>query len=322
MLRAVCHSGEGRWVEIDDFARVSDLIAGGTQLVWAQADLHDLTPENIARVGEELGLHPLALEDAMRPRQRPKVEMYEGHLFAVTHQLDVVDDQLEARQIACFVGERFVFTVHQGAERTMTEAFARLARLTAADDRGTSAVMQAILDAVVDDYESTADRLEGEIESLEEIVLSDRTAKVQDRLYSVKQQIARLRRYVVPGERVLADVLTGRTNVATDRTREHFRDIHDHLLRIGDQIRNIEDLTNAVVEFQRAEQSNALNEVTKRLTGWAAIIAIPTLIASVYGMNYPLVPDNSRSEGFWFALGLMATSAIVLYVYFKRRSWI
>lgn len=322
MLRAVAHQGEGHWTPVDDFDRVSDLIALGTTLVWAMADLDDLTPANSERIGVELGLNPLALEDAMRPRQRPKLEIYENHLFAVAHQLDVVESQLEARQIACFVGKRFVLTIHQGAERTLTEALARLSRLSARDDRGPSVVMQAILDAVVDDYEATADRLELEIETLEEMVLSDVPSPSQERLYAVKQQIARLRRYVVPGERMLADVLAGHMPGVAGTTREHFRDIHDHLLRIGDQIRNIEDLTNAVVEFQRAEQTNALNEVTKRLTGWAAIIAIPTLIASIYGMNFPLHPANNRSEGFWIVLAMMVASSTVLYVYFKRRSWI
>lgn len=322
MLKAICHTGEGRWADVEDFSKVSDLIGEGKQLVWAQADLADLNEKNIMRIAEELGLHSLAVEDAMKPRQRPKLEMYENHLFVVSHQLDLVDDQLEARQIASFVGMHFVLTIHEGADRTLTEARRRLKDLTAAEERGASAIVQATLDAVVDDYQLTADRLEEDIEALEDRALSDPTAPLQNRLYAVKQQTARLRRYVIPGERVLNDVVAGRIPVASDRTRAFFRDIHDHLLRIGDEIRNIEDLANAVVELQRSEQTTALNEVTKRLTGWAAIIAVPTLISSVYGMNYRLFPNNDNAAGFLIAVGLMAATAVALYTYFKRRDWI
>jgi magnesium transporter len=322
VLKAICHVGEGRWADVEDFSSVSDLIAEGKQLVWAQADLADLTGENITRVAEELGLHPLAVEDAMKPRQRPKLEAYENHLFVVSHQLDTVNDQLEARQIASFVGLRFVLTIHQSADRTLADAYRRLTSLSKSEDRGPSVIVQSILDSVVDDYQATADRLEEEIEALEEFALANPQMALQNRLYAVKQQTARLRRYVIPGERVLADVVHGRIPVATERTRAFFRDIHDHLLRIGDEVRNIEDLANAVVELQRSEQTTALNEVTKRLTGWAAIIAVPTLISSVYGMNYRLFPPNEHGAGFLIALGLMGTTAVGLYVYFKRRDWI
>lgn len=322
VLKAVCHAGEGRWIEIEEFSRVSDLLAEGKQLVWAQADIADLTPSNIAIIAEELGLHPLAVEDAMTPRQRPKLEQYENHLFAVMHQLDEIEDQLEARQIACFVGPRFALTIHQGAERTIKEALARLGGLTKEGHRGPSAIVQALLDAVVDDYQAIGERLENQMEAMEDSALAAPRRPLQNRLYGVKQQVARLRRYVVPGERVLADLVEGRAGMATERTRAHFRDIHDHLLRIIDQIRNIDDLANAVIELQRAEQANALNEVTKRLTGWAAIIAIPTLIASVYGMNFRLFPRNENRAGFWIAVGMMTTSALGLYAFFRRRNWI
>lgn len=321
MLKAICHTADGRWADVEDFSKVSELIGDEKQLVWAQADLADLTEANIARIADELSLHPLAVEDAMKPRQRPKLEMYENHLFVVSHQLDTINAQLEARQIASFVGPRFVLTIHQGAERTLADAARRLQRLST-EDRGVSVIVQAILDAVVDDYQLTADRLEEEIEALEDLALGNPGTPLQGRLYAVKQQTSRLRRYVVPGERVLADVVNGRIPVANERTRAFFRDIHDHLLRIGDEIRNIEDLVNAVVELQRSEQTTALNEVTKRLTGWAAIIAVPTLIASTYGMNFRLVPRDQSVGGFWFAVGAMAATAVALYAFFKRRDWI
>lgn len=239
------------------------------------------------------------------------------------HQLDLIDGQLEAFQIACFVGPRWVVTLHERSGRTVGEALARCRRGVRAEGQGPSFVMHALLDAIVDDYERHADRLEEGIEEIEEIVLRDPGRPLQQQLYSLKQQLSRLRRYALPGERVLASVLEPqRYQMITDRTAAHFRDVHDHMLRILDQVRNIEDLVNAVLDLQRSEQTQTLNEATKRLSGWAAIIAVPTFIASVYGMNFALVPEEGELLGFFFALGVMVATGLGLYAFFKRKGWI
>ncbi|MEX2393103.1 MAG: CorA family divalent cation transporter, partial [Actinomycetota bacterium] len=229
--------------------------------------------------------------------------------------------------IACFVGTRYVLALHEGAHRAVEETRRRL-RNTQGDIWGGSAfLMHTLLDAIVDDYQAIADHLEEEIESLEEILLEDPRSPAQTPLYTVKQRLARFRRYVLPVSRMLGGVVdqgSFASSIALVDTQfgTYFRDVHDHTLRIADQVRNIEDLADALLELVRVEATNEQNEVTKRLTGWAAIIAVPTFIASVYGMNFQLVPAHGKIFGFWFALGLMATSAIGLYAYFKRRGWI
>ena len=301
---------------------ISDLLAA-EQLVWAYADIRTLEPGDVEAIQEEFGLHPLAVEDAVEPRQRPKFEAYENHLFAVSHQLDIVDDHLEARQIACFVGKYWVLTLHDGAERTLKEATSRCMRIPKPVDRGPSFVMHSLLDTVVDDYQRIADDLEDEVEDLEEKLLEEPTTEAGKQIYGVKQRLARSRRYVQPGSRVLATfVESNQQTMATNETAAYFRDVLDHLLRITDQLRNVEDITDALIELRRNQQAHAQTDITKRLTGWGAIIAVPTFIASVYGMNFKLLPQQATLGGFYFAVAGMLASAVGLYVFFKKRDWI
>ena len=321
MLVAICHTDATGWTEVRDLAQISDLIDSG-QLVWAQADVASLSETDIATIQQEFGLHPLAVEDAVSLKQRPKLEAYDNHLFAVTHQLETQDGQLEARQIACFVGKHYVLTIHEGAGQSLEEAAARVRGTPKPAERGPSFVMHALLDTVVDDYQRIADALEDEVEDLEDVLLKDPTHSAGLQIYSLKQRLARFRRYAQPGSRVLSSFVdSSQTTVATSETANFFRDVLDHTLRITDQLRNVEDLVDALLELRRLEQTNAMTDVTKRLTGWAAVIAVPTFIASLYGMNYELTPGNDE-YGFEIAIGLMMTAAITLYFFFKKRDWI
>ena len=323
MLKAICHEESTGWYDVSDPSVISDLVEHEGAIVWAELDQAGLHQKDIDVIAEEFGLHPLAVEDAISLKQRPKLEAYENHLFAIMHQLDESDGQFEAKQIACFIGKGWVLTVHEHSERTLEETRARLLKEKRPQDRGPSHIMHSLLDVIVDDYQHKTDALETEVEELEERLLADPQQPVDKQLYSLKQRLARLRRYAVPGERILTAML-GPVSQVPDETGAYFRDIHDHILRIIDQMRNVQDLSDAMIDLRRVEQANALNEVTKRLTGWAAIIAIPTLIAGIYGMNYELTPKGGAGEryGFEIALGLMAASAIGLYTFFRKRGWI
>lgn len=321
MLIAICHTDATGWTEVSNLEQISDLIEAG-QLVWAQADVASLSPSDVSTIQAEFGLHPLAVEDAINLKQRPKLEAYEKHLFAVIHQLDTQDEQLEAVQIACFIGRHYVLTLHEGAGRTLDEAVSRLRAQPKPAERGPSFVMHALLDSVVDDYQAIADKLEDEVEDLEEVLLKDPTHSAGLQIYSLKQRLARFRRYAQPGSRVLTSFVdSNQTTAATNETAAYFRDVLDHTQRITDQLRNVDDLVDALLELRRIEQTNQMTDVTKRLTGWAAVIAVPTFIASVFGMNYDLTPRD-QGYGFEIALSLMAASAISLYAFFKKRDWI
>ena len=176
---------------------------------------------------------------------------------------------------------------------------------------------------VVDDYQLISDKIEDEVENLEEIALSTPEADIQRQVYSVKQKVSRLRRYAFPETRILERTIgNGEEHIISAETEPLFRDIHDHLLRITDQVRNADDLTDAVLDLTRHAQAAILNENSRKLSAWAAIFAVGTLIAGVYGMNFELIPNEASIEGFYFAVGLMVTSSVVMYVYFKRRKWL
>jgi magnesium transporter len=327
MLKAIYYKPDTGWSEVTDLSKISNLCNESGVRLWAEAEIADLTPQDVATIAEEFGLHELAVEDAISAKERPKLEEYEKHLFTVVHELQPHENQLEAVQIACFVGTRYVLAIHAGAERTVTETARRLRAHEGAIWGGSAFLMHTLLDTIVDDYERIAENVEREVEDLEETLLADPRSSAQTHLYTVKQRVARFRRYVLPVSRMVANVVDqvgiGRSiNVAEEQFGAYFRDVLDHTLRIADQVRNVEDLADALIDLVRVEATNAQNEVTKRLTGWAAIIAVPTFIASVYGMNFELVPRSGRIHGFWFALGLMTIAAIGLYVYFKRREWI
>jgi magnesium transporter len=322
MLMAVCHSAASGWVEVEDLERLSDLREEKGNVLWAEAEVGKLTDEDVRTIAEEFDLHPLAVEDALELGQRPKLETYESHLFAVLQQLSEVDGQLEAVQLSCFMGDRYVLTIHDGAYRVLEEAKKRW-RDEPEELQSSAYLMHTLLDVLVDDYGAIADRVEDQIEELEETVLEVPNAPVQRQLYSLKQKVARLRRYGTPTARALDYVVEGRgTDLFPAETAPLFRDVHDHVLRITDQIRNVDELSQAVLDLSRAAQAQALNDVTKRLSGWAAIIAVPTAIAGIYGMNFELVPRDQTLFGFWFAVGLMLLCSGGLYVFFKRRGWI
>lgn len=330
MLLAVCHSeGTARWEKVDDLDRLSDLRAQTGNLLWAEADIADLTKEDIELIAEEFDLHYLAVEDAIHIRQRPKFEGYDSHMFAVVQQLDEADGQLEPVQIACFIGDQYVLTIHAGAERTLDEAKKRWEE-SPEDWQRPAHLLHTLIDVVVDDYQEIADKLEGEIEELEEIALETQERRnreihraIQRRLYSVKQRVGRLRRFVFPSTRLLDWVTDPAAEKPfSDETATQFRDVHDHLMRITDQVRNVDELANAVLDLIRSEQAEMLNEINKKLAAWAAIFAVGTLIAGIYGMNFSLLPATGSRLGFWFAIGLTAVLSGGMYLNFKRRDWL
>jgi magnesium transporter len=293
-------------------------------LLWADVDLTEMDGHDLSGVGRDLDLHPLAIEDALNPRQRPKLETYPNHLFLVLHQLDNRNGQLEAAQIACFIGTNYVLTVHDAADRLLAEARTRWdAGGGSTDEQTVGQLVYVLLDTIVDDYQKIADKLEDDTELMEEIVLDHPLAQVRRQIYELKQQISRLRRYSFPLHRALDFVLNGNAkDFFPAVSHPLLMDVNDHVLRISDQVKNIEDLTNAVLDLSQQAHTESLNEINKKLSGWAAIFGVVTIIAGVYGMNYALVPKTRGIAGFWFAVGLMALCAGGMYMYFKKKTWL
>jgi magnesium transporter len=324
MLVAVCHSRDRGWEEVKDLSSLSELREQTGNLIWVEADSADLTEEDVSLLAEEFGLHPLAVEDAIKPRQRPKIDDYDSHLFLVAHQLDPQDGQLEPAQLSIFVGKQEVLTIHHGAYRTIELAKKRWREDSERLGDNPAALLHTLLDVIVDEYQEEADRLEDELEELEDIALTVPGAPLQRQLYSLKQKTARLRRYALPVSRILESLLQTSSDYEffKGETEAHFRDVLDHTLRIGDQVRSVDDLSQAVLDLLRGEQAEALGVQGRKLSAWAAIFAVGTLVAGIYGMNFALVPATGSRLGFWFAVILTFVLGVGLFVYFKRKKWL
>ncbi len=319
-MRAMCRT-DGEWKDVDDLDDLSDLCLDTNNLVWAEVDTAQMPDGLLEVLTEEFSLHPLAVEDALNGRQRPKLERYPGHLFLVLQQLDEVEGQLEPSQIACFVGPNWVFALHTGATATMAESHRRWGSTEIDFLDGSMALLHTILDVTVDGYQNIGDRLEARIEDLEDIALDTFNPPLQKQIYQAKQQLARMRRYALPAGRALEDLMAADASM-TKEARHYFGDISDHMSRINQQVGQLDDLLQAVLDLVRGEQAQALNEVTKKLTSWAAIIAVPTFIASVYGMNVHLLPDGNGIINFFVILLGMFGTAAYLYFTFKKKGWL
>jgi magnesium transporter len=304
--------------DLDSF-RGMDLRAGPE---WITVDASRLGADELRSVLEAHGVHPLVAEDAAHPRQRPKIESYGDDLFLVLHQLDEENGQLEACQLAAVITGEYVLVIHHGADRTIESLRRRV-------DGGAGPPLYVLLDTNVDEYERIANDLEEEVERFEEEALeASREGMVEQRveqaeLYSIKQRLSRLRRYAVPVERILASV-TGVEGARSidEEAQPLFQDVHDHTIRLSAQIRNVDELTGAVLDLIRSEQADTLNMVNKKLSAWAAIFAAWAVITGFYGMNLDLEPEEQTAFGFWFVFTLMGVVGLGLFFVFKRRKWL
>jgi magnesium transporter len=340
-LRALCRSREADWTQVEDLSKVAELRRDPDVVVWAEADVADVTEDDIHTLSDEFALHELAVEDALNPRQRPKLEAYDPHLLLVLYQLDEIADQLEPSQMACFAGEGFVLLLHHGADRLIGEIRRRL-EASDSDVASADRILHVVADVAVDDYEAIATGISEEVEDLEaqalDVARAERrtTKEVQSsmpsqyRLYTLKQQTSMLRRFALPVSLALERVQAQRRLQEgsdllpiSEESEKLFRDVDDHVQRVSAQVRSIEDLVQGVLDLTQSMQADTLNEINKKLSAWAAIVAAPTLIAGLYGVNYELLPfARIGAWGFAFVTALMTASSVWLFLFFKRKGWL
>jgi magnesium transporter len=335
--RALCRTDDGSWSEVDDLGEILRLRRDPATSIWIESDVSGMSADEMRALAGEFEIDPLAVEDAESPRQRPKLEPYPGHLLVVVHQLDEdEDDQLEPRQVAAFVGAGFVVLLHHRATRLVDDMRRRVEALGTAE-ASTDRLLHVIVDAAVDQDEAIANRIAEEVEDMEDdaLELAKRRERRPDRrlpphhwpsqyrLYTLKQQMAALRRYALPLGSALERRRAGEEHDPEDEIERLFRDVHDHVIRLAADLRNSEELTDGVLELVRSVQADTLNETNKKLTAWAAIVAAPALIVGLYGINYRLLPDHSLGQwGFVLVITLMALASGLLYVSFRRRDWL
>jgi magnesium transporter len=301
----------------------------GDHRVWL--DVIDPTDEELEALRAELGLHELAVEDSRRWGQRAKVDFYPGHLFLVAHGLDLNgDDELVDREIHLFASAGlYVVTVRREPRFEFDKAHARLAGSPQLSAEGIGYLLYLMLDEVVDGYLDVIERFEDLGDDIEDAVASEEEGSesadayraVARRIFRMRQQVVRFRRRAAP-MREAVDQILETPELATPALMPYYRDVQDHVIRTLELIDNVRELLTSARELQIAQTSNRLNIVMKRLSAWAAIILVPTLIAGIYGMNFDHMPELRWAFGYPFALSLMAVLALVLYRVFRKRDWL
>lgn len=274
-------------------------------------------------IKDELDLHPLAAEDAVSAHQRPKMERYGGTLFVVLKTLSYIDEtsDIEVGEIMVFLGRDFVVTVRHGAGNPLGPVRQRLEDDPELLRHGSTAVLYAVCDEVVDRYGLVAHEVEVDIIGLERAVFDPGARDVTADIYSLKREVLEFRSAEDPLVPVLREIVKGRV-AECGSTREYFRDVLDHLLRVDGQVDAHNELLNSVLTAHLALLGKQQNEDMRKISAWAAIIAVPTAIAGIYGMNFDHMPELHWSFGYPLVIAVMAVACVLLFRRLRKSGWL
>ena len=306
----------------EDLRRIRDKASGDGDFVWV--GMHQPGADELNHVADVFSLHPLAVEDALKAHQRPKLERYSDGLFLVIKTLWYVDadDAVETGEINLFVGADYVVSVRHGEGTELHTARMDLEGRATVLGHGPSAVVYAICDKVVDDYEAVVRSLEEDVDEVEASVFSPVRTQDSQRIYVLKRELAEFRRAVNPLREPMKRFATGSVAFVTQDAAPFFRDVADHVLRVAESIESLDNLLSTAFEAHLARISVQQNEDMRKISAWVAIAAVGTLVAGIYGMNFEYIPELRWHYGYFYALGVMLLSGVVLYRFFKRSGWL
>jgi magnesium transporter len=291
--------------------------------VWL--GLYEPTPDEFEDVRHHFGLHELAVEDALTAHQRPKLETYDESVFMVVKTARYLDakETIELGEILVFIGEGFIVHVRHGEATPLTPVRQRLERRRDLVACGPSAVLYAIVDHVVDSYEAVLAGLENDIREVELSVFTEGDIDNDaERIYFLKREVLELRDALAPLVKPLHDLSVLPIPFVDDDTREYFRDVYDHLTRMVDVVNRSNDLLGSVLSANLTRVGVRQNEDMRKISAWAAILAVPTALAGIYGMNFDSMPELQWDLGYPLVIGMMAVICLVLHRAFKRSGWL
>jgi magnesium transporter len=312
-------------------ARVADLgidqirpaLSRDDQFVWL--GLYEPEQDVLREVQQQFGLHDLAIEDAYNAHQRPKLELYEDSLFVVlrTAHMSTSSRHLEFGETHIFLGRNYLVTVRHGSLRSHIGVRQRCESTPHLLSKGPGYVLYALMDFVVDQYLPVVQQIEEEVEELEDLIfgMSD-TGDATSRIYQLKRELLSLRRAVAPLVEVCNRLMRFDLPHIPEDTRVYFRDVYDHIVRLNETIDAQRELLTTALEAHLSLMSHAQNEHMKRITAWAAMIAVPTMIAGIYGMNFKHMPELNWDYGYQVSIVVMVGACAALYVGFKRSGWL
>jgi magnesium transporter len=300
---------------------ISEYVKRPDCFVWVA--LKEAEPAELAQMQHEFGLHELAVEDARSGHQRPKIEEYGDSLFVVVHTVEMQGEELYIGELDVFVGENYVLSARSHSQQGFLGVRARCEHEPHLLKQGAAFVLYALLDAVVDRYFPVADALESELETIEEQIFTkgSQRANIQ-RLYQLKRKVMVLSHAVAPLTEAIAKLHGGRVPSICVNTQEYFRDVYDHLHRINTSITAIRETISTAIQVNLSMVTIDESEVNKRLAAWAAIFAVATAFAGIWGMNFKGMPELEWHYGYPVALLVMGTVCSYLYYRFRRSGWL
>ena len=303
-------------------AGISDALARDDgSFVWV--GLYEPEAELLDTLQEEFGLHDLAIEDAQHAHQRPKIEAYGNSLFVAVHTAQLVEGHVRFGETHAFVGPRFLVTVRHGASLSYRHVRARFEREPELLQQGPAFALYGVLDFIVDNYQPIVNEFRDELNALEHEILSSTWRRdTIVKLYELKKELTQLRLAVAPLQDMLAQLTRTQMTQVTDEAKLYFRDVLDHVVRVNDGIDTLREMLSAAMSVNLSMVTIHQGEVVKRLAGWAALLAAPTLITSWYGMNFEHMPELHGRHSYAILVGTVAAVCVGLYLYLKKIRWL
>jgi magnesium transporter len=323
MARTRCYRGGALTDEDFPVDQVSEHLTDESAVVWV--DLYAPEIDDLQLVADELGLHRLAVEDASQGGQRPKLDRYAGHDFlsAYSAHLDVASGELVTGEIHAFITKSALVTVRRDDSVPVEALLSRWDDETALTKFGVGALLHGLLDVLVDGHFAAVESLDDQIEQLEDLLFDDRPHDrgVQRRSFELRKSLVQLRRVVLPMREVVNSLMRRDSGLVAEELLPYYQDVYDHVLRATEWTESLRDLVNTILETNLTIQGNRLNVITKKVTSWAAIIAVPTAITGFYGQNLPY-PGFAHQSGFLTSSILILALSGGLYLLFKRKDWL
>ena len=314
---------DGRRVANVEINEISGVLKNPDQFVWV--GLHEPSEETLEKFQKEFSLHNLAIEDAHNAHQRPKIETYGDSLFIVlrTAHMNIKLRQIEFGETHFFVGSNFLVTVRHGSSisyadvRTRCESTPHLLR------KGQGFALYAVMDSIVDQYFPVVESLEEELQRIEEKVFKERpTRETTEDIYQLKRQLLDLKHAVSPLIDICNRLMRFDIKLISEETQPYFRDIYDHAVRINEMVDNARELLNTALDANFSLISISQSEVSKKIAGWAAILAVPTMIAGFYGMNFKFMPELTWHYGYPVVVVSTLCLCFLAYLFFRRSGWL
>jgi magnesium transporter len=292
-----------------------------SEFVWI--GLLDPTPDDLRLLQEQYGLHPLAVEDAITAKQIPKVDVYRDQLFVTARTAELVNDEIRYGEVSIFVGHSHIITVRHGHEREFSRLRGQLEQDPAMLQKGVDYVLHAILDYIVDGYLPIMETIEEDTLAMERRTVDSFLGRDEViRIFSLRREVIRFQRVLIPMGEVAAKFVRADLPCIDQDARPYFSDVNDHVRRVQAMADSLKEVLNSVFEFSNLLEQQRTGAITRQLAAWAAILAVPTAIAGIYGMNFKHMPELDTRFGYYVVLVAIACICVMLYRRFRKLKWL